>query len=61
MVRENVGSEFGRDVVEAVAGEIGEDKATLDRDARLLGVRPNGPKIVVARVVKLAGRLVAAN
>ena len=57
MIRENAGSEFSRDVVEAVAGEIGEDKATLDRVARLLGVRPNGPKIVVARVAELAGRL----
>src|SRR5437867_2737732 len=35
MVRENAGSEFSRDVLEAVAGEIGEDEATLDRVARL--------------------------
>jgi hypothetical protein len=55
--RENVGSAFSGDVLEAIAKEIAEDKVTLDRVARLLGVRANGLKVVAARLGEMAGRL----
>ena len=54
--RENVGSTFSGDVLQGVADDIAEDKATLDSIARLLGVRPNVLKVTVARLGEMAGR-----
>ena len=45
------------DVLEAVAAEIAEDKATLERVAQLLGVRANPVKTVAARLGEMAARL----
>src|SRR5688572_7289180 len=54
--RENVGATLGGNVLQSVADEIAEDKATLDRVAALLGVRPNPLKVTVARLGEMAGR-----
>ena len=45
------------DVLEALAADIAEDRATLERVAELLGVRANPVKIGVARVAEMAARL----
>ena len=45
------------DVLEEVARDIAEDRATLERVAELLGVRANPVKIGVARMAEMAGRL----
>ncbi len=44
------------DVLDEIAAEIAEDKATLDHVAQLLGVRANPVKTATARVAELAGR-----
>jgi hypothetical protein len=45
------------DVLVAVAEEIAEDRATLERVAQLLAVRANPVKTLAARAAELAGRL----
>ncbi|MEO8693722.1 MAG: hypothetical protein ABI658_09410 [Acidimicrobiales bacterium] len=45
------------DVLDEIAAEIEEDKATLDHVAQLLGIRANPVKVVAARLAELAGRL----
>ena len=45
------------DVLEAVATEIAEDRATLEHVAQLLGVRANPVKTLAARAAELAARL----
>jgi hypothetical protein len=46
-----------RAVVQTIADEIADDRATLERVARLIGVRANPVKIAAARLAERAGRL----
>ena len=46
-----------RDVVQAVADEIADDRRSLEQIARLMGVRANPAKLAGARVAEVVGRL----